>query len=170
MKKTNIKKQLLGLLLIMAPMLGYSQTISATVINTAGGHFQGTTGSIDANCGEIAICTMACSSGSISQGFLQPLSATNSIPAIHTSIVEIKTIEIAVFPNPASEVLYINCVDGGKTNVSIINMAGQEILTNEFESGSISIEINTLPVGQYIVRVSNQSIKNQTKTIKISKI
>jgi hypothetical protein len=75
--------------------------------------------------------------------------------------------KIKVFPNPASDLLYIQNSEN-ITLAKVNNILGQEILSKSVNSNSFSIEMGNMNVGVYILtlydkngnRISKRIIKN----------
>lgn len=62
---------------------------------------------------------------------------------------------INIYPNPSSDNFILNLPDNQKYQLSIMNIAGEEIATlNEIYSGS-SIPVSNLAVGLYLIKVYN---------------
>jgi len=78
------------------------------------------------------------------------------IPKFISTGVESGSIEnssIQIFPNPASDVLNINCNYQKSMVVKIFDIAGNQILTQSVEFGIQQIDIKNLSSGFYLVRV-----------------
>lgn len=76
---------------------------------------------------------------------------------------ETSSINIKVYPNPASE--YINVeTEGNGDEVSLIDMSGR-IISKAVDNGQgkITFDISSLPEGYYLVRYTDASGKNVTK-------
>jgi hypothetical protein len=72
---------------------------------------------------------------------------------------------IRVYPNPAADRITVEI--SGKTqegNLSIDNIEGQQLITNQITSPKTTIDISNLPCGVYFVRVTND------KTVEVSKL
>ena len=57
-----------------------------------------------------------------------------------------------MYPNPVADILYLKARQA-IDNISIYNMLGQEILTNSPAATQVQLDMSTLPVGTYIVKV-----------------
>lgn len=83
-----------------------------------------------------------------------------------TDITDSKVQKVEVFPNPANNVLYVNLAGyTGKSEVSILDVNGREVLRREVSNVNSQLDISTLPVGVYMVR-----IKNGVKQVQMTKI
>jgi hypothetical protein len=69
------------------------------------------------------------------------------------------------FPNPVKNTLTLNA-QNEMSNVSVINMLGQEVLTMSPNNVDSVIDMSELQLGVYFVNVT---INNTTKTIRIIK-
>lgn len=72
---------------------------------------------------------------------------------------------IAVFPNPASNMITIT----GKSsiqNVSVYNLAGQEVMKSTFNSQSAQLNISSLEKGNYILKAT---VDGKVQTVKFVK-
>lgn len=79
----------------------------------------------------------------------------NIIP-VQASVNEFIKNEIEVYPNPATDVIFIKNLKGNEEKYAIFNVAGQEV-----QSGTASehISILNLTKGLYIIKIKNQSTK-----------
>lgn len=69
------------------------------------------------------------------------------------------------FPNPVKDDLNLS-YDKNITNISVINLLGQEVLSVKINSNDAKIDMSTLKSGIYMVKVFTE---NQEKTIKVIK-
>lgn len=69
-----------------------------------------------------------------------------------TGLVE-NNINLNVYPNPACNVINVNTVAGAQ--ISIYNIAGQEVMAIEATKATESINVSNLSEGVYVVRVVN---------------
>jgi hypothetical protein len=73
-----------------------------------------------------------------------------------SSVRELSGPSIKVFPNPADEVMFIQCPD--MTGFTITNMIGQTIRMEKFQTiSSRSIELSDMPAGLYFLTVESGS-------------
>jgi hypothetical protein len=76
--------------------------------------------------------------------------------------------KVAVFPNPANNVVNINLTAfKGKSEVSMFDVNGRLVLRREVNPVNTQLDISALPAGVYIMRIKN-GVKevNMTKIIK----
>ncbi len=68
--------------------------------------------------------------------------------------------DIAIYPNPANELLTITSGADTLNNVEISNMLGQIIIQASFnDSKNERIDISSLSAGMYLVRINNNTVK-----------
>lgn len=103
---------------------------------------------------------------------------SNSCRNSDSSIVSVETctginkkaseLGINMYPNPAKDILTADFgVIYNKINVSLINVAGQEVISKDFsETRKITISTKILPAGIYLVKVKT---KNNHTTLKVLK-
>ena len=75
-------------------------------------------------------------------------------------------IEFDIIPNPASGMINISTQLVGKYQLTVLNMAGQEILVAEFENKK-DIDISSFDRGIYFVQLSNGSESYLRKLVKL---
>ena len=83
-------------------------------------------------------------------------------PCLTNSILEIKSESLQIFPNPSNGILHINSAT--ESNISIVNLLGEEILKMKIAKGDNVIEISHLPKGIYTV-ISNSNYKIESKRV-----
>jgi hypothetical protein len=84
-----------------------------------------------------------------------------TIPSpIHT----LEGLSVKVYPNPASDYLYVSGLKG-KTSVSFITLTGARILTRTSEGNVMQIDVRPLKVGVYLVSVDNNGIRTLQKIL-----
>lgn len=95
-----------------------------------------------------------------------PAVTTNTVISIikaTTGIEDYGTSELHVFPNPATEVIYLSNVSGEKMVVTLMNAMGQPVKQLSGNQ-SMSIEVGELAQGYYLMNVQMQ---NRTETFKV---
>lgn len=81
------------------------------------------------------------------------------VSTLNTGIQGTRNEVVAVFPNPARDVLYVNVLNKSVTSVELYSMVGQKLRSIAVDPGnpSISIPVSDLKKGMYFLRVySNQ--------------
>ena len=80
-------------------------------------------------------------------------------------INELQSSQISIYPNPATDKITIEIAAGlASSQLSIINLNGEEVLTRQITQPKTQIDISNLPSGVYIVRLTND------KTVEVRKI
>jgi hypothetical protein len=89
----------------------------------------------------------------------QPLEISQEI-VLHdfSSVNDEQEIEFSLYPNPASEVLYVALPKGMEsTDVQILNVLGESIMSQKVvaSKGYLKFDIQSLSTGTYIVKIKN---------------
>lgn len=71
--------------------------------------------------------------------------------------------EVSVYPNPATDFLEIACISEGISDIELMNMAGQKMLTATKTDSKI--DISHLPTGLYYLKIKTKSGKIDLKKI-----
>lgn len=74
--------------------------------------------------------------------------------------------EIQVFPNPASNKLFININMGIYFRMQVFNVLGECVLQTELKNGLNEIEIGFLIQGFYLLTIETEKNKFKVKLIK----
>ncbi|RYF72640.1 MAG: T9SS type A sorting domain-containing protein [Cytophagaceae bacterium] len=76
--------------------------------------------------------------------------------------------EVQVYPNPASDLLTIDCPSGGSATVQVRSVTGLIVLEQPFASvaGRLSLDLRALPTGLYVVMVSTATTRFSTRLLK----
>ncbi len=76
---------------------------------------------------------------------------------LYTSVSELKSPDLAVFPNPSNGILHIGLEK--YSSLKVYNVSGQEVRSEKGGSGSKPIDLRSLQNGWYLVKVeANKSI------------
>lgn len=78
----------------------------------------------------------------------------------------LKDSDITVFPNPAKNLLNVVSESQQIKSVEIIDLNGRIIKTKKINSNNISIEIESIESGVYILKVNNEAGNISKKFIK----
>jgi hypothetical protein len=76
---------------------------------------------------------------------------------------------VTVSPNPATDVVNINFTAAdGTTNINVMNVTGASVITKSADgaSGKVTVSLNGLPSGTYMVEVTNGGNKSIQKLVK----
>lgn len=82
------------------------------------------------------------------------IEAFKNKPVVVTGLGEVSGAEISVFPNPASERIFVKNLPLG-AEVKLLGLGGK-VLISTLEN---SLEIESLPVGVYILKIENKKFK-----------
>ena len=155
-----MKKMTLVAGLLLATQLMYSQqSIPAT-----GGDATGSGGSSSYTVGQL-VYTTSTGSGSVIQGVQQ------SIELFTLSNPELTTVNLSavIYPNPTSDYVMLKISDTALYNLSyhLVDINGKAISNGSLTNGDTQINMQQLPVGMYILKVSQNN--QELKTFKIIK-
>jgi hypothetical protein len=78
------------------------------------------------------------------------------------------TVEMNVFPNPATNYIVISAKDNDKKNIQLVNMSGQ-IVKQTSGTGNVTLSVNECKGGYYFVKVSNANGAVNTFKVLIAK-
>jgi Secretion system C-terminal sorting domain len=85
-----------------------------------------------------------------------------------TEVKEVKN-EFSLFPNPATEKLFIELVgDSFNTRITLFDAFGQKIMSRFADQKLNTISLQNLPEGMYFVEVSTNNKISTTKIVKIN--
>lgn len=156
--------------LVLTAGVSLAQTLSPTVIGSAGETTYGGSISLSWTVGEIAITTVSSAGNILTQGFHQPENG------ITIGIADPdKLISINAFPNPISEnlTLAFSAEKSGNFIVEITDALGKLVKTSSIYVGNgqtqHSISMSTFAPGAYLVKISTAN-GDFAKAIKLTKI
>ncbi|OSZ78374.1 hypothetical protein CAP35_08965 [Chitinophagaceae bacterium IBVUCB1] len=89
---------------------------------------------------------------------------SNKLPYA-TGIVNTSIKQLSIFPNPSSDHIQLNGNNAYRYNLSITDMTGK-VISSLSISGRDKIDVSALPIGTYIVRVSQDDDVQYVKFIK----
>jgi hypothetical protein len=67
-----------------------------------------------------------------------------------------QTASTKLYPNPTNDELVVSISTGNVTEVSILNIAGQEVTRQSFNAGQVSVAMKDLQPGMYLVKVNGE--------------
>jgi hypothetical protein len=159
-KKDPMKKTILAACLLCAVFTIQAQQ----TIPTSGGDATGSGGSSSYTVGQLVYTTNT-GSGTVIQGVQQ------SIELFTLSNPELTTVNLSavIYPNPTSDYVMLKISDTALDNLSynLIDINGKAISNGSFTNGDSQINMQQLPVGMYILKVSQSN--QELKTFKIIK-
>lgn len=94
---------------------------------------------------------------------------SNILYVDYLSIKNNDTMELMVFPNPVENQLYILIQEENYNNIDLINTSGMNVLKQTMiisQNGLVTIDCSNLSSGAYILSISTDQKRRQTKIIK----
>ena len=149
-------------------LLGFSSyaqpTISKQVIGPGGQTFENGNNKLSYTVGEVAVGAMTDEDGTyqLGNGYYPSL----DLSTLNTETPELQ-LQVKVFPNPATEVIYVNHPTEQFFEVAITDVSGKQILQTLHQKEQ-PLNIQTLTTGTYFITVTTKESK-QTNTYKIIK-
>lgn len=146
-----MKKIILSGLVLVVAAFANAQSISPQVIASAGTHYVGSNAQLSWTIGEPVITTVSNGSNIITQGFHQTL--------LNVTSVEEQTVagvNVAVFPNPTSDVLNINLTNNLKDlQMELFDMGGKLLQARKIGAteGNVQIAMTEYARANYLLRL-----------------
>ena len=78
---------------------------------------------------------------------------------IETVLTDTEAESIAVYPNPAKDVIYIKNAPQGTSDVRIYRADGSLVCIKQLDSPSDAVNVSTLTFGLYVLKINNQAYK-----------
>lgn len=162
---------------IVAAMLwgltAQAQEMSPNTLNATGGSAEIAGNLYEYSIGEMVLVhTVSTPNLVVTQGLLQPSEETVGIGELTLSDKE-----LSVYPNPSSDVVYIqpDLMKSGKLVITLMDMTGRQLSerTAELSLGNEkqSISLNSYAAGTYMLRVVfKQGQNNYVRNFKVQKI
>ena len=149
---------------LLLSLSSYSQTISKQVIGPGGQTFENGNNKLSYTVGEVAVGAMTDEDGTyqLGNGYYPSL----DLSTLNTETPELQ-LQVKVFPNPATEVIYVNHPTEQFFEVAITDVSGKQILQTLHQKEQ-PLNIQTLTTGTYFITVTTKESK-QTNTYKIIK-
>jgi hypothetical protein len=76
---------------------------------------------------------------------------------------DMETIQVEVFPNPTSDVVYLNSSSEIIKQVEVVDVTGRSILSQAYDGNSINL--SKFPTGTYFLKITNNEGKSTIKQI-----
>ena len=153
-------KQLIFILL--ASTTCFSQTISKQVIGTAGKTQTNSNLKVSWTTGEPVVGLMTAGGNQLGNGYYPAM----DIQALSIDDVTLN-VEIKVYPNPTSQLLYVSHPDLTSFQIQIVDMNGKQIYAGTIEKEE-PLDVSNYTQGMYMVTIENTST-NKKNTYKIIK-
>ena len=155
------------LLSLLIQCFSFSQSTSKLIFNSAGANVENDFYKLSFSTGEVLLGTMTDDgiTHQIANGYHSSLDASVFITLISGS--HDLQLEIRVFPNPASEAIFITHPTAQFFDVSITDVGGKQMLYTKHPKEQ-PLSLQNFVSGVYFVRVTTKDSK-QTNTYKILK-
>lgn len=140
---------LTGAVLLFSCMV-WGQSLQPTVIASGGGGNETGPVLMDWTIGQVAVISASGSAGVLTQGFQQPADFLDPVIELSTGWT------VSVFPNPASEVLYLTGEEfpiHSKLRYDLIDLNGRILLSGIFNGTMESLDISAFPTSVYLLRL-----------------
>ncbi|HZV70834.1 MAG TPA: T9SS type A sorting domain-containing protein [Saprospiraceae bacterium] len=148
-------KRLLILPVVLFWMISiHAQALSPEVVATAGTSFSSPTETLDFTIGEMMTSSFRDGSIILTQGFHQPEILFVSIEKPDPEI------SFSLFPNPTERMITIESAKEEMLQVRIYDSVGKTVATTAFFRKKITLDLQTLISGYYIMAISNASGKH----------
>ena len=157
-------KYLIIILLITSHTGIVAQSMSRSVVGTAGAHSRNLEAGISLTwtLGEIATENIG-ESAQLQQGFHQ-IEIITLISAIHSII---PASDWSAFPNPAHDYIHIQTDFKQRWHYEIVDLLGRQVLQGKAQQARIQLQLPNLDAGMYIIRVHNQDGLSKGKNLLI---
>lgn len=150
-------------LILFGLLISASQIFAQEVLSSGGDHFTTTDYAVSFTLGELAIETVSSTDRILTQGFHQ----TN---LTITSVSEVTSAEVLVYPNPASNVINITGLE--QFNVlryRLVDVTGRTVL--DYQGSMLStLDVSPFPVGFYVLSVTSPHDLNLNYSATIQKL
>ena len=105
--------------------------------------------------------------GSPSSNSWNPYSRTINTYDLINSIEDITEMEMSIFPNPTSDFIKIEVVKSANTKILIMNLQGQQLITQEGKGNVFQISVDNLPKGTYLIKLEQSNATSTRSFIKM---
>jgi hypothetical protein len=150
-----MKKIVVLLVFSSVALTAQAQSLSSSVIGSAGEQAFSASGALEWTLGEIMTETYQESNGYFTQGFQQP--ATIKV----TSLEEAEEKNLWVYPNPTQGVLNIKTTENGDYLFELFDMQGQKVVSKNSVGVAGTrlhqIDLQEFRVAIYLLRVANST-------------
>jgi len=141
--KTNqLLNKILSSLLFLIPLI-YS--FGQNSINTTGGNINSDGINLSYSIGQLKINNIRSNSSTLNLDFVQGVQYAFNI----YDCSRLASIELSVYPNPSSKIVYIKTIDEPKLKLAIFDIAGRLIYEQTLE-GSTTVDFENYSNGTYI--------------------
>jgi hypothetical protein len=165
-----MKKAVVFLSMVLFPFAGWGQSLSPTVIASAGDYFDNGTVSISFTVGEVAVTTLEAGDVILTQGFQQPF---------ELDVTGVKDQEISwsvrTYPNPVKENLHVKFTLESPEGFTLVvmDLTGKKVFIKKYDQvqpGEVKdIDFQNYAPGIYLVSVTSND-KSVRKIYKVQKV
>ena len=136
-----LNKILYYIILLIPLISSYGQNS----INTTGGNINSNGINLSYSVGQLKINAIGSNSSTLNLDFIQGVQYAFSI----YDCSRLASIELSVYPNPSSKIVYIKTIDEPKLKLTIFDIAGRLIYEQTLQ-GSTTIDVENYSNGTYI--------------------
>lgn len=141
-----------------------AQSVTPTVVGSAGGSGQVGEMTVMWTVGEVAVTTLRGGDMSLTQGFHQPPPGTTDAP------LEVEgPLALSAHPNPVVDYLNVSLPEGSRGgSFTLVDLLGRTVLEQASAGGAtaMTVDISTLPSGIYVARyTAGESTYGTTITV-----
>lgn len=155
-------RKVFTILFFISLATGYSQSITPTVIASAGDHFSSATAQISWTLGETVIETVGSASAILTQGFHQSDLNANSVEE------QSQQFSWNAFPNPTTGMVNLSSTQTySLLECQLFTIDGKQIYSTGYNTASsFQIDMNSYPSGIYLLEIRNNEFKQHFTLIK----
>jgi len=137
-----LTSKILYYIILLIPLISsYGQSS----INTTGGNINSNGINLSYSIGQLKINTIGSNSSTLNLDFIQGVQYAFSI----YDCSRLASIELSVYPNPSSKIVYIKTIDEPKLKLTIFDISGRLIYEQTLQ-GSTTIDVENYSNGTYI--------------------
>lgn len=164
MRKHHIQRVTHIVVVLFIVNLFSTQMAAQQVISCAGNIGKSNAAQISYTIGETVTNTIVGSETILTQGFHQGIIHLTAIESI-----ELSTIEVSIFPNPATDIVHLMILNNeqGNYTCSIFDLSGRLLISKDFTDNETDISLGFLIPSTYFIKVYDK--KRELKTFKIVK-
>lgn len=130
--------------------LTYSQSLSPQVIASSGTTFTSASSQLEFTIGEPLTATLTSGGNTVTQGFHQPNIQVSSIENNNSEY------SFTLYPNPAEEFVTVESNKEKDMQVHVFDANGKAILISNVFQQKITIDLQTLAAGTYLLRITTK--------------
>jgi hypothetical protein len=155
-------KKIIGLLILLLYSTGHAQSISKSVIGSAGKNTSNSTVKLSWTTGEPIIGVMTAGGNQLGNGYY---------PSMNLQVLNIEEfnldVQVKVYPNPTSHFINVSYPKKNDFAIDIRDINGKILYHNNITSDE-SVDVSQFQQGVYIIRVLNKE-SNKSNSYKFIK-